>query len=99
MGRQDQGRQEHGWFGTGTSTKQDPVGASRGDAVPRGLANRIQAVIHGAVGALPRELRNHQAAHPSATTLDRLTHDDRLGSGCRDGFGTLRGAVFRPRRG
>ena len=38
-----------------------------------GLGNRIQAVIHGAVGALPRELRNHPAARLNTTTLDRLT--------------------------
>ena len=40
---------------------------------PGALSQRIQAVIHGAVGALPAALRNHPAARPNAAAVDRLT--------------------------
>ena len=40
---------------------------------PGGLDQRIQAVIHGAAGALPASARKHAAAQPNATALERLT--------------------------
>jgi hypothetical protein len=70
---EDQGRQDHGWFGNGTSAKDKETGASAGGGASGGLADRVQAVIYGAAAALPRELRNHPAARLDAKTLDRMT--------------------------
>jgi hypothetical protein len=71
---EDQGRQQHGWFGSGTAPQQfedtsDP-GAMFG---PGGLAARIQAVGRGAIGALPAKLRAPAAAQQDAGNLARLT--------------------------
>jgi hypothetical protein len=98
MAWEDQGRQDYGWFGNGTSAKDKQTGASGDGGAPGGLADRIQAVIHGAAAALPRQLRYHPAARLDAKTLDRLTSvDDRPGPRRRDGYGKLRGALLRPR--
>jgi hypothetical protein len=74
MGWEEQGRQEHGWFGNGTSA-QDKQAATTGDGgVPGRLTERVQAVILGAVAALPRESRYRAAARLDVKTLDRLTN-------------------------
>jgi hypothetical protein len=59
-----QGRQEHGHFGTGTcgDTLAEPessAGSTRTleKPAPAMLDKRIEAVIHGAVGHLPRNER------------------------------------------
>jgi hypothetical protein len=68
MGWEEQGRQDNGWFGEGTgATKRDPLfRADRRD-------QRIQAVIHGAVGALPASLPHHPAAQPNTAAVGQLT--------------------------
>lgn len=69
---EDQGRQEHGWFGDGTSAVGTiPATSTGGDLFqPGARTQRIQAVIHGATGALPAALRNHPAARPNAAAVD-----------------------------
>ncbi len=60
MSWEDQGRQEHGWFGSGTAPKTDQQAGSSGAGLfgPGGLDQRIHAVIYGAAGALPLRLAN-----------------------------------------
>jgi hypothetical protein len=50
MGWRDQGRQEHGWFGDGTSAADKTSDASTRDDLfqPGALSQRMDAVIHGA---------------------------------------------------
>ena len=75
MSWQDQGRQEHGWFGSGAAPEADKEGGSpdAGLFEPGGLDQRIQAVIHGAVGSFPASARKHAAAQPNTAALERLT--------------------------
>ena len=76
MSWEDQGRQEHGWFGSGTTAKIDKEAGGSADSGlfgAGGLDQRIQAVIFGAVGAFPASARKHAAAQPSAAALERLT--------------------------
>jgi hypothetical protein len=67
MSWEDQGRQEHGWFGDGKAPEK-PEDASGGGGMfgAGGLAQRIQAVAYGAVGALPQALRARVAAQYDA---------------------------------
>jgi len=67
--RECQGRQEHGQFGTGTCDDSSAGAESRtGSArtldkpAPAALDQRIAAVIHGAVGHLPRNERGRYEA-------------------------------------
>jgi hypothetical protein len=71
---QDQGRQEHGWFGHGTAP-QDYVDDATNDSLfgAGGLEARIQAVAYGAVAALPSALREQAATLFDATHLAQLT--------------------------
>ena len=58
MGWEDQGRQEHGWFGSGTIP--DGPADNSGDASgigEQGLNQRPDAVIYGSVAAMPSGLR------------------------------------------
>jgi hypothetical protein len=64
---EDQGRQDLGWFGDGTSAADTALFA------PPAVAARVQVVIHGSVGALPASSRKHPAAQPTAAERDRLT--------------------------
>src|SRR6266702_4580857 len=75
MSWQDQGRQEHGWFGSGTSTAEKPAGGSPDAALfaPTAVAARMKSVIHGSVGALPSGSRGHRAPRPSAAAVDQLS--------------------------
>lgn len=68
MSWQDQGRQEHGRFGTGTAGKAgiDRAGRGTGEA-PSELGQRIDALGHSVVAHVPRAGRGHAA----------LTFDDR----------------------
>jgi hypothetical protein len=70
---QDQGRQEHGWFGHGTAA-QDDVDDATNDSLfgAGGLEARIQAVAYGAVAALP------PAQPEQAETLFDAAHIGRL---------------------
>ncbi len=72
MSWQDQGRQEHGWFGHGTAPRQpDEVNAR--DEVAGSLDQRLLALAHGAIGALPPALRRQAEAQYRGATLSRLT--------------------------
>jgi hypothetical protein len=74
MSWEDQGRQEHGWFGNGTAPKKFAVAAGAREIFGRNeLAQRIRAVAYGALGALPRALRARLAAQYDAGSLARLT--------------------------
>jgi hypothetical protein len=73
MGWEDRGRQEHGWFGNGTTAEDKQIGAAGAGGAPGGLVDRVQVVVPGAAAALPRELRYHSVARPDAKTLDQLT--------------------------
>ena len=75
MSWEDQGRQEHGWFGSGTAPTTDNESGSSAAGLfrPGQLDQRIQAVIYGAAGALPASARKHAAAPPNAAALERLT--------------------------
>jgi hypothetical protein len=73
VGWEDQGRQEHGWFGHGTAPAKANDASGEGMFGPDGLAQRILAVAHGAVGALPQALRARAAAQYDAGNLGRLT--------------------------
>jgi hypothetical protein len=71
---QDQGRQEHGWFGHGTAAQGDVDDATNDSLFGAGgLEARIQAVAYGAVAALPSALREAAAMQFKATSLPRLT--------------------------
>jgi hypothetical protein len=71
---QDQGRQEHGWFGHGTAA-QDDVDDATNDSLfgAGGLEVRIQAVAYCAVAAFPSALREQAATLFDAAHLARLT--------------------------
>lgn len=57
MSWQDQGRQEHGWFGNGTAAGHTDAGDGRLIG-PDGLGQRITAVAYGAIASL-RARRGH----------------------------------------
>lgn len=68
----DQGRQEHGWFGHGTAPHA-PDEANPRDGVAGTLDQRLLALAHGAIGALPPELRRQAEAQYHGETLSHLT--------------------------
>ena len=75
MSWEDQGRQEHGWFGHGTAPpKLEPDGNDRGGRFgPDGLDQRLRAIGHTAIAAIPRTLRHHPAAsYDEGPALDQL---------------------------
>ncbi len=59
---QNQGRQEHGWFGHGTSPDLGNSSPARGLFGPGRLDERAAAVSCGSLAALPRSLRRHASA-------------------------------------
>ncbi|HJS86306.1 MAG TPA: hypothetical protein VJ779_12675 [Acetobacteraceae bacterium] len=73
-----QGRQAHGWFGTGTKPKpdndtppeRDPADAALFD--PRNLGQRIDYAAYSAIGFADRQDRHHAAFNPDATARARL---------------------------
>ena len=95
MSWQDQGRQEHGWFGHGIGTldKQAAAPDSGPLFAPAAVAARMRAVVFGAVAALPASARGHSAARPDAAALDLLT--GLMAAWAR--AGTLDGARFATR--
>jgi hypothetical protein len=73
MSWEDQGRQQHGWFGSGTSPNgptEDSSDAS--GSVAQDLGQRLDAIIYGAVAAMPSGLRGQAAARLDAVTRGRL---------------------------
>lgn len=64
---EDQGRQEHGWFGHGTAGND-----RAGRFGPDGLDQRLRAMGHTAIAAIPRKLRYHHAASYEGVALDQL---------------------------
>jgi len=70
---EDQGRQYHMWFGHGTAPVKAKDASDDGIFGRNGLAQRIQAVAHGAVGALPQAVRARAAAQYDAGNLERLS--------------------------
>ena len=75
MSWEDQGRQEHGWFGHGTAPpKLKPDESGRSDRFgPDGLDQRIRAMGHTAITAIPRTLRHHPATrYDEDPALDQL---------------------------
>jgi putative RNase toxin 50 of polymorphic toxin system len=71
---QDQGRQKHGWFGDGKGAEKPKDAPGSGSVFgPGRLAQRIQAVAHGSIGALPQALRARAAAQYDAGNMARLT--------------------------
>ena len=62
-----QGRQAHGWFGSGDRAAEEPGGA------PPGLAKRVEMVAHGALAELPREQRARFETQRARGTLKSLS--------------------------
>ena len=73
MDWEDQRRQEHGWFGSGTGPN-DPEGSHSDDAAaaPQTLHQRRTAVISAAVAAVPRGLPTQAATLLNPGTSERL---------------------------
>lgn len=67
---QDQGRQEHGWFGSGTAAAHADEARLLG---PEGLGGRIEAAGRGAIVSLPRALRAQGERQLDARSLSRLS--------------------------
>jgi hypothetical protein len=66
MAWQEQGRQEHGWFGNGTGPAR-PDGAGAADDVSPNLDERIRSVAAGAIAALPAaQRRQRRISRPAA---------------------------------
>lgn len=72
MSWEDQGRQAHGWFGHGTSPAGPGPGSDGRGFGREAMADRMRAVAHGALGALPASLRMGAGAQLDAGTLSRL---------------------------
>lgn len=71
---QDQGRQEHGWFGHGTAGQKADGAAAQGGLFGRdGLDQRIEAIAYGAIASLPSSLRRRAEAESDAGTRSKLT--------------------------
>ena len=72
-----QGRQAHGWFGTGTKPKPDDEPSERDptDAAlfaPRNLGARIDYAARATIGFADRQDRRHAALNPDPTVLALL---------------------------
>jgi len=72
MSWEDQGRQEHAWFGHGTAPTR-PDDSDTADGAPESLGKRIAAVAHGAIASLPPARRRRAEAQNDAGGLARLT--------------------------
>lgn len=64
-----QGRQEHGWFGHGTSPETDR--AMNPDAAPESLAERARYISHPAIAHFPASRRREYELRLDAS-LERL---------------------------
>ena len=74
MSWEDQGRQQHGWFGDGKASQTSAGGSGDGNAFDPGtLAQRIQAVAHGVIGALPSALSRRAEVQHHDGGLSQLT--------------------------
>lgn len=72
MGWEDQGRQDHGWFGHGTGPGGEPAASGKGLFDPGHLGDRAAAAVHGSLAALPRVLRAQGGTVPGAGPAERL---------------------------
>ena len=72
MSWQDQGRQEHGWFGHGTAPERAD-GSDAAEGAPGTLDQRLLAVSNGAIAALSPPLRKQAEAQYHDGILSRLT--------------------------
>ena len=74
MSWEDQGRQQHGWFGSGKGTN-GPSGQGSDDAATTSqtLKQRQTSVVYAAVAAMPRDLRVRAATLLNPGTSERLT--------------------------
>jgi hypothetical protein len=63
MSWEDQGRQEHGWFGNGTAQAGDASPEDRAATMfdPANAAQRIDAIAYSAVAHMPSADRRHGA--------------------------------------
>ena len=75
MSWETQGRQEHGWFGSGS----DPSAGGGAPADAAALAHRIDAVAHTVVAHLPRRERGHVAVTFGGNALGQLRNALPLG--------------------
>ena len=76
VGWEDQGRQEHGWFGHGTAPVKPTDQAGHDGTEPFGpdeASQRFAAVAHGAIAALPADLRARAAVRNDPATIERAT--------------------------
>lgn len=77
MSWEDQGRQEHGWFGHGTVPAKMIAAAryssERFAPTPAALDARIRSLGHCAICAMPKKLRQHQAASFPEQVMAHLT--------------------------
>ncbi len=71
MGWEDQGRQDHGWFGHGTGPGEAGAAADDGFG-PGQLARRAMAARQGAVAALPGRLRRSAGVASEPASMRRL---------------------------
>jgi hypothetical protein len=67
-----QGRQYHMWFGHGTAPGQEEDAADDPSVTDMGLAERMLALAHGAIAALPAAARRQAEAQYHAGTLPHL---------------------------
>jgi len=68
-----QGRQEHGWFGNGTSPQaNDTGGTSSGQSADGDLPPRIRSIAFGAIGRLPASQRARYERQLDGGALARL---------------------------
>jgi hypothetical protein len=75
MGWEDQGRQDHGWFGHGTAPpggEQPPKGGAGATFDPANIAARIDAIAYSAVAHMPRPDRQRDGAAFNGPRLERL---------------------------
>jgi hypothetical protein len=74
MSWEDQGRQEHGWFGHGTAPLRDKQAEGGGGVgASAGITRRIEAVASGTIAASPAGLRRRAEAQFIGSNLARLT--------------------------
>jgi hypothetical protein len=72
LGWQDQGRQEHGWFGNGTASAR--LRRQAGDDLlfeSDGHAKRATSIVRGSVAAVPRSMRMKVAVRFDPAVVER----------------------------
>ena len=70
MSWEDQGRQQHGWFGSGKGEATNNDGAASDG---QSLNQRMDAVVSGAIAALPRALRSSMELRLDTATRAQLS--------------------------